>query len=82
LNRYVALAAAVSVIGASAARPAESGSATGNGEEGRPAATAPPIQIRVVEADGFHWDDAAVGSLAAIGLTFVLVGAGFVRRRQ
>ena len=44
-------------------------------------ATAPSIQIRVVEPGGFHWDDAAVGSLATTGLVLVVIGVVLVRRR-
>jgi hypothetical protein len=41
---------------------------------GTPPKTTPSIQIEVVQPGGFHWQDAAVGCLAAIGLTFVVVG--------
>jgi hypothetical protein len=63
------LAVVLAAVGAPVARPAD------------PAATTRSIQIRVVEPDGFHWDDAAVGSLGATGLALVVLGVVLVRRR-
>jgi hypothetical protein len=70
VSSSIALAAVLAAGGAPVAPAAQ------------PAATAPSIQIRVVEPDGFHWNDAAVGSLAATGLALVAVGVVLVRRRQ
>ena len=70
--RSAALAAALlALVGAPAVRAA-----------GEPSATTPSIQIEVVEPDGFHWLDAAVGSLAATGLALVVVGVLLVSRRR
>ena len=49
---------------------------------GEPPATTPSIQIEVVQPGGFHWLDAAVGFLAAIGLTFVVGGVVLAARRR
>jgi hypothetical protein len=47
-----------------------------------PPVTTPSVQIEVVQPGGFHWQDAAVGSLAAIGLTFVVGGVVLAARRR
>ena len=64
------LTVVLAAIGAPAAAPAE------------PTTTTPPIQIQVVERGGFHWHDAAVGSFAAIGLTLIVGGLAFARKRE
>ena len=70
-SRYTALAVALATSGTPATLAA-----------GEPPATTPSIQIEVVQPSGFHWQDAAVGSLAGIGLTFVVGGVVLAAKRR
>jgi hypothetical protein len=40
-----------------------------------------PVEVTVVEDDGFRWTDAGIGALAAVGVTSVAVGARIALRR-
>ena len=39
-----------------------------------------PVEVTVVEDDGFRWTDAGIGALAAVGITWVAVGARIALR--
>jgi hypothetical protein len=76
----VAIAAGSPVLADGA--PPQGRSASGRGaSDSRRSAPAPRI---VVEHDGFHWRDAAVGGAAALGLVLVLAGGDvlWARRRE
>ena len=40
------------------------------------------IEVKVIDRGGFHWADAAVGALAAIGLVLLVAGIAVVTRKE